>query len=166
MSTTSNSRAERLGVATVLFLCACAIACTTASVAPEAPQKRVSALPTRPPVAGRPTDEHVEVASASGRSPRQAPELMKLFGERRAGPDDVLIVVTIQGSLGDLYRNAVPVIILNDEALVDTVVVDQRRLVAIVSRRQLRGEQNTIEFAWLGAEETTRSRRKYSLRSE
>jgi len=74
------------------------------------------------------------------------------------------IEVRTARSLGIPARNAAPVILLNDERLMNTHAVAADRLVAFVSDRERLRDVNTVAVVWLGEAAPTKTRRPLTFR--
>lgn len=163
MSTTSSSRADRLPLALALLLAA---ACTTtADIAPEGPRQGPRIQPEKR-VTDQSRDERIEVESVQIHRASEQPELMRRIGNVAIDRAEMMLLdVRTAQPLGDVSRSASPVIVLDGQPLGDTYPIDQRRLVAPVAARALRQGEHSIVITWVGAEETTTSRRPYVFRT-
>jgi hypothetical protein len=156
-------------VEALLLGMALATGCATAErfvVAPEAPRTPSQAIASdaKPPGRPSPSDAPVEVAEASIRSATAEPQLLQRFGTLPARPEDLLIVdVRTQQPLGDLARSALPVILLNERSLLNTIALDQTRLAALVPVTELGRGEAAVAVTRLG-DTTATSRKRFVVR--
>lgn len=157
MPTISSSHAEVLLVAVALT-----VACGSSGrndVAPEAPRPLTASavVDVKPPGPPSSADGPVEVAEATIHRATADPDLLKRFGRDPGRPDELLLIdVRTKRPLGDLSRSALPVILLNGRPILNTIALDQTRLVALIRAGEVRRAEATVAVDRLG-DSTARS---------
>jgi hypothetical protein len=161
MSMTSSSRAERrFRSLLVRALLVCSSSLLTLAgvegvlsaqqqVAPDAPRPARPAV-ERPPGVPPHSPLPVELKSVSVR--RIDAPMAKLAGPEfmKTAANPLYVEVQVSQPLGNLESSAAPVILLNDEPLLDTRAVAPDRLVAFLPDTRKLREVNSVAVVWLG----------------
>lgn len=92
-------------------------------------------------VVGRVTEKYAKLAG---------PEFMK------TAEDPIYIEVQTAKPLGNVWRDSAPVILLNDERLIDTWPVGADLLVAFLLNRKKLQDVNTVAVEWVGEQAPTK----------
>lgn len=156
MLMTSNFRVSRL-IGLCLFLATVGLVAQD-RIAPDAP--RAAPQKTETKQVEKPAEPYRPLAltSVSVRTP--GPTLQALVGQNfmRSAGDPLVVEVQLIDHLGDSPRSNAPVIVLNGKNLANTwYMPEQNVLVAFLSDSADLKATNSVEAAWLGVEEETRS---------
>jgi hypothetical protein len=164
---TSNSRADRRRIATIVGVLLLA-ARGTAFAQQAAPDMPRPALPQAAKVKPGFTEGYrapVELESVQVRkvNEERAKLAGKEFMQRASNP--LYLEVRTRAPLGNLERSAAPVILLNNEPLLNTRPVGQNRLIAFLPNSEKLKETNSVAVVWLG-DRHTRSKRPLTFQRE
>jgi hypothetical protein len=164
MWTTSSFRASAAGLIIASPLLA---GCAGARVQPppDSPRPQVALpAPEQPGGTGYAQDP-VELRAVSARRVQGDTALMRMAGraflERAADP--IAIDVRTRQPLGELARDAAPLVYLNGERIEETRVVDTDRLVAFLPDRTRIRPENLVAVAWIGSVQATMTRAPLTL---
>jgi hypothetical protein len=177
MWTTLNSRAERCALALVLASGAVClvvsgagaqapVSAPPAQVAPDAPRPAPRAEKVRGKALPATQLRIVELKSVSVR--RLDERYTKLAGPEflRTAEAPLAIEVQTRRPLGDVQRDAAPVILLNGEKLLNTWPVASDRLIAFLPDRKKVKDVNSVAVVWLGEARPTLTGHPLTFRRE
>lgn len=157
---TSNSRADRivaLKCAAVMLLALLPI-CIYAQAAPDAPRTRkTEQVVAQPAPSPKPQLSHAPVRLKSVTVRKLSDEyLRKLAGPQflEHAQEPLYIQVETEQPLGNLERNAAPVILVNGQRLTNTRAVGANKLVAFLPDAKSLKDVNSIAVVWLGDSRT------------
>jgi len=174
---TSSSRGSARGWALVgiLAVSACASGAATTGttsagpaaqmIPPDAPRLPL-ATPAEPQSGSAKPLQPVELRSVTARRIAGDTAMRRLAGPRflEQATEAIVIEVETLEPLGSTERGSSPEIYINGERLVDTWSFQPNRLVGFLSSRARLRDTNVVTVAWLGNEDTTRTRRPLTLR--
>lgn len=133
--------------------------------APDSPRPQV-ALPAPEQRGGTGyAQEPVELRAVSARGVRGDTALMRLAGPAflERATDPIAIDVRTERPLGELARDAAPLVYLNGERIDQTRVAGTDRLIAFLPDRTRIRSENRVAVAWIGSAQATMTREPLTL---
>lgn len=112
--------------------------------------------------------EPVELRAVSARGVQGDTALTRLAGEAflERAADPIAIDVRTEQPLGELARDAAPLVYINGERIEETRVVDTDRLIAFLPDRTRIRRANQVAVAWVGSVQATMTREPLTLLAE
>ncbi|SRR5216683_24786 len=172
---TSNFRAKLGALALLLaafLVCLAALAraassdVPAAAVPPDAPRPMRAQPEDKRRLVAQPMRGTIELRSVVVRPLDE--KYSRLAGPEflRAAETPLYVEVQTQKPLGNLVRDAAPVIVLNNERLMNTRPVAVDRLVAFLPDQRKLAEVNIVAVIWLGEAAPTKTRRPLRFKRE
>lgn len=163
MWTTSNFRVRQFCVCTVLLAAVGALFGSLAMAAeiipPDAPRVRPETEPARKVFMAAEPIGAVELKTVRVRHVDESDAHRAGVAFMKSAREPYAIEVQTEKPLGNVWRDAAPVIVLNGERLLDTLPVGEDRLIAYVPDLKGFRDTNHVAVEWLGEQQSTKTRR-------